>query len=127
MKYTTSARGCETSLTCQLPQEFLFVHAILESLTAIDENHRHLVIKLTPKFIVRIDIHFTPGEAAAAGEFRQAFFHHFAQVTTFARINYDLARLGHAAIVPLPHHLLSRKKANPRLKWSFRVWRQAQE
>jgi hypothetical protein len=117
------------ALTCQLPQKFLFVHVIFEGLAPIDEHDWHFVIELSPKLAVGIYVHFVPGETAAAGEFHKAFLHHFAQVTAFARINHDLARLWHAAIVPLPHDPISREKKNrsPGSEWPVPVWHQAQE
>src|ERR1039458_1389625 len=110
MEETSGACGWKPALARQSAQKFLFVHAVLESLAPVDEDDGHFVIELPPQFGVAIHIHFLPGEPAPARELRQAFLHHLAEVTTFARVDHDLAELWHAAIVPLPHHPLARKK-----------------
>jgi hypothetical protein len=97
-------------LTGQLAQKLPFVHAVFEGFAPVDEHDRHFVIELPPQFSVAIDIYFLPREPATARELRQAFLHYFAQMTTLARVNHDLAGFGHAAIVPAPPHLLARKK-----------------
>ena len=96
--------------THQLAQEFLFIHAVLEGLASVDKYYRDFVIKLPPQVAVAIHIHFVPGKPAAARELRQTLLHNFAEVTTLARVNHDLTRLWHAAILPLSLHPLARKK-----------------
>ena len=103
-------RRLDNGLARQLAQKFALVHAVLKSLVPVDEHDRHLVIKLSPQFTVAIHIHFGPREAAAARELNQTLLHHLAKMTTFTRVDHDLARLGHAAIVSLFPNLLARKK-----------------
>ena len=88
--------GAESPLACELPEEFLLVHVILEGFAAVDEYDGHFVIELAPKFEVLVDVNFVPCESSAAGEFSQTLLHHFAKVAAFARIYDDVTRLWHA-------------------------------
>jgi hypothetical protein len=83
-------------LVSQFPQKFFFVHAVLEGLSAIDENHGNLVVKLAPKFAVGVDVDFPPDEPTAARELGKALLYEFAEVTPFAGVDDDVAELGHA-------------------------------
>src|SRR5271155_2641925 len=83
--------GRRMPLAGQLPQKFPLVHAVFEGLTPVDEDDRDFVIELPAQFVVAINIHFLPREAAAAGEFREAFLHQLAKMTTLPRVNHDLA------------------------------------
>jgi hypothetical protein len=74
----------------------LLVHVILEGLAAIDEDDRDFIVELAAEFVVGVDVDFMPGEAAAAGEFGEAFLHQFAKVASFARIYDDVTGLRHA-------------------------------
>src|ERR1700730_14523866 len=107
------------SLAHQPSQKFTLVHAVLESLTSVDKYYWDFVIELPPQFAIAIHIHFVPRETAPAGEFRKTLLHHLAKVTPFARIDHDLARLLHAAILQLALHHLSREKfQRPRAQYS---------
>jgi len=72
---------------------------VLEGLVAVNEDHGHFVGEAAAQFVVRIHVNFAPGKAAAAVQFGKGFFHNFAQVTAFAGVNDDLARLFHAGIL----------------------------
>jgi hypothetical protein len=50
------AAACETALACQLPQEFLLVHVVLEGFPAIDEDDWDLIVELPAKFRVRVNV-----------------------------------------------------------------------
>ena len=104
-----SAQSAASGLSYQPAEKFPLVHAVLEGFAPVDEDDRHFVIELPSQFAVTVHIHFRPDKPASAREFRQTLLHHLAQMTTFARVNYDLARLGHAAIVTSPHPLLARE------------------
>ena len=80
----------------KLAEEFLLVHVVLEGLASVDEDHRDFVVELATKFRVHIDVDFLPRKAAAAREFGQALFHHFAKMTSLAGIDHNVARLWHA-------------------------------
>ena len=111
------------ALARQLAQKLPLVHAVLESLAAVDEHDRHFIIKLPPQFGVTIYVHFLPREPAAARELHKTLLHHFAKVTPLARINHDLARVWHAAIVSLPPYPLAReKKRTVRHEWPVPFW-----
>jgi len=69
--------GNEIALAGQSPQKLLLVHVVLEGFAAIDEDHGDFVVVLAAKVGIGIDIDFLPGEAASAGELRQAFFYNF--------------------------------------------------
>jgi hypothetical protein len=92
-------------ISSQLPQKFLFIHAVLEGLSAIDENHRNLIVKLAPKFAVGVNVDFPPDESTAARQLGKALLYDFAQVTSFAGVDDDVADLGHAG------KIVARKKA----------------
>src|ERR1700756_3401024 len=78
---TGSGRFRGMALAGQLAQEFLLVHAVLESFPAIDEDDRHFVVELAAEFMVGIDVNFLPGKSAAAGELGETLFYNFAEVT----------------------------------------------
>jgi hypothetical protein len=84
---------------CQPAQKLTFVHAVFEGLAPIDKYHRHFIVELPPQLGVAINIHFLPGEPAAAGKLTKTLLHHFAKVTPLARVNHDLAGLWHGWIV----------------------------
>jgi len=86
-----------TYLTDQLSQELLFVHAVLESLAAVDENYGDFVIELSAKLFIGVDVDLPPYEATSPGQLHNAFLHDFTQVATLAGINQDLARYVHQA------------------------------
>jgi hypothetical protein len=69
---------------------------VLEGLSSIDEDDRNLVVKLAAEFCVGVDVDFVPGESAAAGELGEALFDDFAEMTSFAGIHHNVARLWHA-------------------------------
>ena len=79
----------------QFAEEFAFVHVVLESFVAVDEDDRDFVVELAAQLFVGVDVYFTPTETAAAVEFGQSFFDDFAEVAAFARVDDDLAWVGH--------------------------------
>jgi len=80
----------EDGLAREPAQKLALVHAILEGFPAIDKNDRHFVVELAAKLGVAIDIYFLPFESAAPRQLRETFFHHLAQMASFARVNNDL-------------------------------------
>ena len=82
--------------SAQFAQEFLLVHAVLESLAAVNENYGDFVVVQATDFSVGVDIDFTPGEAAAAVEFDEALLDDFAEMTSLAGIYDDFPGLRHA-------------------------------
>ena len=50
--------------SAQLAKKFLLVHAVLESFSAVDEDHRDLIGIEASDFGVGIDVDFAPCEAA---------------------------------------------------------------
>lgn len=83
----------------QLPQEFLFIHAVLESLAAVDENDRNFVVILPAQFVVRINVDFLPRKSASPREFGKALFDHLAQMTSLARVDDNAPGFLHAGIL----------------------------
>ena len=96
MDCTEKFRVGRENLVSQLPQKFFFIHAVLERLSAIDENHGNLIVKLAPKFVVGVDVDFPPNESTAAREFGKALLYNLAEVAPFAGVDDDVAELGHA-------------------------------
>src|SRR6267378_6464886 len=89
-------RTAERSSSAQFAQEFLFVHAVLKSFAAVDEDYGDLVGIEAPDFGVGVHVDFSPGEAAMLVELDDALFDDFAEMTSLAGINDDLPRLLHA-------------------------------
>ena len=116
-EWTDAALASEIALAHEPTQKFPLVHAVLEGLAPVDEYDRNFIVELPAQFGVAIHVDFVPREPSAARELREAFLHHLAEVTTLARIDYDLAAILHAAIVPLPYHPLARK--NRQTDWSY--------
>ena len=77
-------------LARQPSKKLLLVHAVLEGLAPVDEHNGHFVVELSSQFVIAVHVYFLPSEPPAPREFGQAFFYHFAQVATLARINHDL-------------------------------------
>ena len=77
----------------QPAEEFLFVHAVLECLIAIDKDDRDLIVILTSEFGIAVNVNFAPMEAASLMKFDEALLDDFAEMTTLARIDDNLARL----------------------------------
>jgi len=96
MDCTEKFRVGRENLVSQLTQKFFFIHAVLERLSAIDENHGNLIVKLAPKFVVGVDVDFPPNESTAAREFGKALLYNLAEVAPFAGVDDDVAELGHA-------------------------------
>jgi hypothetical protein len=90
------AAACETALACQLPQEFLLVHVVLEGFPAIDEDDWDLIVELPAKFRVRVNVNILPGESSAPRKLGQTLLDHFTKVAALARVDNDAARLKHA-------------------------------
>ena len=89
----------ERKLAGQAAEKLAFVHAVFERFVAVDEDDRDLVVELAAKFRVGVYVDFLPGEAATAREFGEALLHYFAKMTSFARVNHDLAHEPHGRIV----------------------------
>jgi hypothetical protein len=94
-------RGPEKKLrlACQLAKEFALVHAVLESLAAVDEYDGDFVGELAAEVLVRFDIDFVPDKSAATSQLHQAFLDNLAQVATLTGVNQDLAGDVHGASV----------------------------
>ena len=86
-------------LASQLAEEFLLVHAVLESFATIDEDHGDFVIELPAKFGVGVNVNVAPGKTATAGEFGQTFFYNLTKMAPFTGVNHDVAKLWHAGRV----------------------------
>lgn len=86
----------EVNLAGQFSQKFLLGHAVFKGFAAIDKDYGNFVGKLPAQLIIRVHIHFAPGESAAAMHFADRLFHDFAEVTSFTGINHDFAGLRHA-------------------------------
>jgi len=80
-------------LPCQLAEEFLLVHPVLEGLAAINEHHRNFVIVKAAKIGVGVDVDFAPFEAATLVQLGQGFLHDLAEMTSAAGIKDDFAGL----------------------------------
>jgi hypothetical protein len=64
---------------------------VLEGFVAIDEDHRDFVGELAPQLFVAIHVHVLPGEPASTMQLGESLFDDFAEVTSFAGIEHDLA------------------------------------
>jgi hypothetical protein len=93
----------------QLPQKFLFVHAVFEGFAPVDKYNWDFVIKLPPQLAVAIYIHFLPREPAASRELGKTLLHYLTEMASPARVDHDLARFWHAAIFTLFPHPLTRE------------------
>jgi hypothetical protein len=82
-------------LAGEFSKEFALVHVVLEGFAAVDEDDGDFIVKLTADFVIGINVDFTPGEAAMAGELDQAFLDHFAEMASLAGVNHDLAGVWH--------------------------------
>jgi hypothetical protein len=102
-------------LVGQLAKEFALVHAVLESFAAIDEDHGNFIGELAAQFFVRVNVNFPPSEAGLALQFDQAFFDDLAKVTTFARVNYNFARLRHGGSLAVLVRIFPLSASIPRL------------
>ena len=74
----------------------MFVHAVLESFAAVDEDYGDFVGVEVADFGVGVDVDFAPGEAASFLEFGEALLDDFAEMTSLARIEDDFAWCRHA-------------------------------
>jgi hypothetical protein len=88
-------RARKLSLAGEFAEEFPLVHAVLEGFAAVDENDGDFIVKLAADFVIGINVDFTPGEAATAGELDQAFLDDFAEMASLAGVNHDLAGVWH--------------------------------
>jgi hypothetical protein len=77
------------TLTGQLLEEFLFVHAVLEGLAAVDEDDGDLIVVLASKLGVGVDVYLSPVETAALVEFDEALLNDLAEMAPFAGIHDD--------------------------------------
>jgi hypothetical protein len=85
-----------TDLASQLPEEFLFVHVILEGLPAVDEYDRNFIVELAAQLEIGVNVDFLPDEPSTAGEFGETFLHHFAKMASLAGINDHITSIWHA-------------------------------
>lgn len=83
------------ALIGQFSQEFLLVHAVLESFTSVDEDDRNFVIVLAAQFGVGVHVNLLPSEASAAGEFGKTFFDDLTQVAALAGVDHNVVSLWH--------------------------------
>lgn len=93
--------GCNRKLAGEAAEKFALIHAIFKSFASVDKNDWDLVVELAAKLRVRVHIDFLPRESATASELREALFHQLAEMTTFARVDHDLAEEFHGWIVAL--------------------------
>jgi hypothetical protein len=77
----------ERRSSAQFAQEFLFIHAVLKSFAAVDEDYGDLVRIEASDFGVGVHVDFSPGEAATLVELDDALFDDFAEMTSLAGIN----------------------------------------
>src|SRR3984893_12609210 len=92
---TGDTEDCRSS-SAQFAQKFLFVHAVLKSFAAVDEDYGDLVGIEAPDFGVGVDVDFPPGEAATLVQLDDALLDDFAEMTSLAGINEDFPRRRHA-------------------------------
>ena len=71
----------------QLPQEFLFIHAVLERFATVDEDDGDLVVVLAAEVGIGVNIHIAPVETAALMEFDEALLDDFAEMTPLPGID----------------------------------------
>src|SRR5579863_5926324 len=86
-------------LAGQFAEEFPLVHAVLKRLAAVNEDDGNFVVELAAEFEVGVNVDLAPGEAAAAGELRQALFDHLAQMASLSRIDYNAPGVRHGGIL----------------------------
>ena len=91
------------SLPRQFPQELVLIHAVLEGFAAVDENYGDFVVKLAPQLVVGVNVDLLPGKTSPAVQLRESFLHDLAKMASLARVQTNLAGLGHAASVPTVH------------------------
>src|SRR5215470_16371493 len=94
-KFGNSGRA----LARELAEEFPFVHPVLESLAAVDEDDWDLVGELAAQLFVGVYVDFLPAEQASALELDEAFLDDLAQMTALASVDQDLASVRHARSV----------------------------
>jgi len=82
----------------KLPQEFLFVHPVLEDFSSVDKDDRDLIIVLAAQLCIRIYVYFSPVKAAALMEFDEALLDDLAEMTTLAGIYDDFPWLHRRAV-----------------------------
>jgi hypothetical protein len=104
------------SLAGELAQKILFVHVVLKSLVAIDEDYGNFVSVLAAKVMVSVDVDFAPGESSAARQLRQTFLHDFTEMTSFARVNHYRAWLHDGAILARRASIFQHEKQTLRRK-----------
>jgi hypothetical protein len=84
------------SLRTQFAEELLFVHAILKSLPAVNEDHWNLIVIEASDFGVGVHVDFTPAKAAPLVQLDDALLDDFAEMTPLAGINDDFTRRRHS-------------------------------
>jgi hypothetical protein len=99
-----------SALTGQLLQELLFVQAIFEGFTAVNENDRNFVRELSPELVIRLDVNFPPAKASPAFQLCELLFDDLAEVTSFPGIYDDFAQEGHRAEFSKPKSQLPEKE-----------------
>jgi hypothetical protein len=73
----------------------VFIHAVLESFAAVDEDYGDFVGVETAEVIVGVYVNFLPVESGVALKFSQTFFDDLAQVASLAGVDHDLSGLVH--------------------------------
>jgi hypothetical protein len=73
----------------------VFIHAVLESFAAVDEDYGDFVGVETTEVIVGVYVNFLPVESGVALKFSQTFFDDLAQVASLAGVDHDLSGLVH--------------------------------
>jgi hypothetical protein len=87
------------SLAGELPQEFLFIHVVLERFASVDEDDGDLVVVLAAEVGIRVNIHIAPLKAAALMEFDEALLDDFAKMAALAGIYDDFPMLHNSGSV----------------------------
>src|ERR1017187_3377347 len=89
-------KGMPPSSRAQFAQEFLFVHAVLKSFAAVDEDYGDFVVIEASDLGVGVDVDFPPGEAAPLVQLVEALLDDFAEMTSLAGVNDDFTQLRHS-------------------------------
>src|SRR5271168_2540143 len=80
----------------EFAEEFLLIHAVLESLAAVDEDDGDLVVIKAADFSIGLHVDFAPVETAPLVELDEALFDNFAEMASLTGIDDDFAGRRHA-------------------------------
>jgi hypothetical protein len=86
-------RECSSA---EFAEKFLFVHTVLESFAAVDEDYGNFVGVEASNVGIGVYIDLTPAVPTALLEFDEALLDDFAEMTSLAGINDDFPKLRHA-------------------------------